>query len=113
MKFYALFKKRSLVAPENSQAQTPNASPAQKGKKVAVNAKKQSDVAGDELLEKLLPKIFDDVFSKGWKDINSNTDLKIALEFLSASLEHSYGNYPEKLEVSYLLTVQKQRMEDI
>ena len=51
--------------------------------------------------------------SKGWKDINSNIDLRIALEFMSAALEHSQGDYDEKLEVSYLLSAQKQRLEDI
>ena len=112
MKFYALFKKRLLVAPLNTQTETPNASPGTKNKS-GVNPQTIEDFAGDELLEKLLPKIFDDVVKKGWKDINSNIDLKIALEFLSASLEHSFGGYEEKLQVSYLLTVQKQRFEDI
>ena len=60
-----------------------------------------------ELNEVLLPKLFDDVFSKNWRDVNSNIDLKIALEFLGASLEHMYGRYKEKLQVSYLLTAQK------
>lgn len=84
MKFYALFKKRFLVTPQTTM---PDQSKGGRKKKAA----DEMDIVGDEIVEKLLPKIFDDVFSKNWRDINSNIDLWIALEFLNTSLEHMYG----------------------
>ena len=105
MKFYALFKKRFLIAPTVTQTETPNGSPAvQKGKK----GKQRQDQLleqGDENVERLLPKIFDDAYSKNWKDINSKIDTKIALEFLKLSCEHAASDEPEQLQVSYLLSV--------
>lgn len=49
---------------------------------------------GDENVERLLPKIFDDAYSKNWKDINSKIDTKIALEFLKLSFEHAASDEP-------------------
>ena len=36
---------------------------------------------GDERIEHLLPKIFDNVQMKGWRDVNSNLDTSIVLSF--------------------------------
>jgi len=93
MKFNAIFKKRFLVTPQTSM-------PEQKGgKNKAAKAGKidEMDMISDELVERLIPKIFDDVFSKNWRDDNSNIDLSIALEFVDTSYEHIYGDEPHKL----------------
>lgn len=62
MKFYALFKKRSLILPDASQTLTPNGTPEQVKEKR--QARNQSNFGGDEVVLKLLPKIFDDAFEK-------------------------------------------------
>ena len=67
--------------------------------------------AGDELIERLLPKIFDDVTMKKWQDYNGNIDLDIILEFLKLSFEPVEDE--ERIDIGYLFTQQKERIHKI
>lgn len=74
-------------------------------------------------MERLLPKIFDDVQMKGWhgnlhdadedrdRKIIGNIDTKMALKFIKASLENSSDASLEPLSVNFLFAIQKQRVE--
>ena len=52
----------------------------------------------------MLPKIFDDVQVKHWKDLNSNIDLSIALAFLKCVFEEPEDHNDGPLDVMYLFS---------
>ena len=56
------------------------------------------------MIERLLPKIFDDVQVKHWKDLNSNIDLSIALAFLKCVFEEPEDHNDGPLDVMYLFS---------
>jgi len=58
----------------------------------------------------MLPKIFDDVAMKGWKDRNSNIDLWIVLELLKIYFDPALEG---PMPVEYLFTLQKERIAQI
>ena len=76
--FYGLFKKRFLITPSTTSTW---------------EAQSVSDVnsggtpLGNELVERVWPKIFDDVHVKRWKDFHSYIDTFICLEFLKTVFE--------------------------
>ena len=67
----------------------------------------------DEIVERLLPKIFDDVVDKRWKDFNSNVDLSVALAFFKIFFDEPDEPDEGPLDIMYLFSAQKQRQDDL
>lgn len=90
-KFCGLFKRRYLIAPSSMQRRTPNTSAVEPGHVYRKSSLRTSDedsfVQPDEVVIRLLPKIFDDASMKNWRNINSNIDTWIALTFLDKYFE--------------------------
>lgn len=93
-KIWTLFKKRHLITPIQNATFTPNQSLVE-GKNASFTNPQ------DTFVERLLPKIFDDVQMKGWhgnlydeaeeaeKKMVGNIDTKIATKFIDESLQNS------------------------
>ena len=58
----------------------------------------------DEIIERLLPKIFDDVVDKKWKDFNSNVDLSVALAFMKIFFDEPEEPDEGPLDIMYLFS---------
>ena len=58
----------------------------------------------DEIVERLLPKIFDDVVDKRWKDFNSNVDLSVALAFFKIFFDEPEDSDEGPLDIMYLFS---------
>lgn len=58
----------------------------------------------DEIVERLLPKIFDDVVDKRWKDFNSNVDLSVALAFFKIFFDEPEESDEGPLDIMYLFS---------
>ena len=58
----------------------------------------------DEIVEHLLPKIFDDVVDKRWKDFNSNVDLSVALAFFKIFFDEPEDSDEGPLDIMYLFS---------
>lgn len=114
-KIWTLFKKRHLITPLQNAAFTPNSSMI-KGAATGVYA--------DEFVERLLPKIFDDVQMKGWhgnlydeeqnknNKIVGNIDTRIATRFIEHSLANTAKPEQEPLQVISLFAFQKERVDE-
>ena len=75
---YSLFKKRHLITPTKTSTATPNSSPSERSQDTSPKV--------DELAERLLCKIFDDIQMKNWKSMNGTIDVNIAIDFIEESL---------------------------
>ena len=87
--FLGLYKRRYLITPSENQSRTPNSAQISQDGPTKRRARQSAaePQIGDELTERLLPKIFDDVSRKAWRNMNGNIDTTIAIEFL----EQAFG----------------------
>ena len=104
-KLYSLFKKRHLITPTKTSTVTPNSTPNERSQDTSPQV--------DELAERLLPKIFDDIQVKNWKSMNGTIDAKIAIDFIEESLICSSDKQEETLDIMKIFSVQLDRVKQL
>ena len=101
------------MTPVLTSTVTPNTSMEFNQRKLANAARPSYRPMADEIVERLLPKIFDDVQAKRWKDFNSNIDTSVALAFFKIFYEEPEETDDGPLDIMYLFSAQKQRVDDL
>ena len=104
-KLYSLFKKRHLITPTKTSTATPNSSPNERSQDTSPKV--------DELAERLLCKIFDDIQVKNWKSMNGTIDVNIAIDFIEESLICSSDKQEEPLDIMTFFSIQRNRVEKL